>query len=50
MKSLDFAKRIIAKVFGMGRASKAKPSVLLDKAHDVYEAIGEEIDRHKAGA
>ncbi|MCX7028689.1 MAG: DUF2225 domain-containing protein [Spirochaetes bacterium] len=49
VKSLEFAKRMIAKVFGMGRASKAKPSVILDKAHDVYAAIGAEVDRLKAG-
>jgi uncharacterized protein (DUF2225 family) len=49
VKSLEFAKRMIAKVFGMGRATKAKPSVILDKAHDVYAAIGAEIDRLKAG-
>ena len=49
VKSLEFAKRMIAKVFGMGRATKAKPSVILDKAHDVYAAIGDEIDRLKAG-
>ena len=49
VKSREFAKRMIAKGFGMGRATKAKPSVLLDKAHDVYAAIGAEIDRLKAG-
>jgi len=49
VKSLEFARRKIAKVFGMGQATKAKPSVILDKAHDVYAAIGAEIDRLKAG-
>jgi uncharacterized protein (DUF2225 family) len=49
VQSLEFAKRMIAKVFGMGRVTKAKPSAILDKAHDVYAAIGAEIDRLKAG-
>jgi uncharacterized protein (DUF2225 family) len=40
---------VIAKVFGMGRVTKAKPSAILDKARDVYAAIGAEIDRLKAG-
>jgi uncharacterized protein (DUF2225 family) len=49
VQSLEFAKRMIAKVFGMGRVTKAKPSAILDKAHDVYAAISDEIDRLKAG-
>ena len=47
VETLDIAKRLIAKVFGVGRASKSKPSVLLDKAKEVYERIGEEIERIK---
>jgi uncharacterized protein (DUF2225 family) len=41
--SLEFAKRMIAKVFGVGRASKAKPSALLDQSKEIYALIGEEI-------
>jgi hypothetical protein len=43
--NLQFAKRMIGKVFGVGRASKAKPSVVLDKAKEIYERIGDEIKR-----
>ncbi|MFP4382947.1 MAG: DUF2225 domain-containing protein [Spirochaetia bacterium] len=41
--ALDRAKRTIAKIFGMGRASKDKPVVLLDNARDVYEEIAKEM-------
>jgi uncharacterized protein len=45
--SLEAAKRTIAKVFGMGRASKSKPSALLDMSKSIYASIGEEIARLK---
>ncbi len=45
--SLEFAKRTIAKVFGMGRASKSKPSALLDLSKKIYADIGDEIARLK---
>jgi uncharacterized protein (DUF2225 family) len=41
--SLEADKRMIAKVFGMGRASKARPSVLLDQAKKIYADIGAQI-------
>jgi uncharacterized protein (DUF2225 family) len=43
LASLDNAKRIIARVHGMGRASKAKPSVLLDRVRDLYDRINDEV-------
>ena len=45
--SLEFAKRMIAKVFGVGKASKSKPSVLLDQSKEIYALIGEEIGKLK---
>jgi hypothetical protein len=42
-KSLNRAKRTVAKIFGMGRASKNKPQAILDNARDVYEQIAEEL-------
>lgn len=42
-KALHRAKRTIAKIFGMGRASKNKPQAILDSARDVYEQIAEEL-------
>ena len=40
---LDKAKQIISRVHGMGRASKNKPSALLDKVKDLYTEINNEI-------
>lgn len=42
-KNLDFAKRTLAKIFGMGKASKKKPSAILDKAKDLYNTISAEL-------
>jgi uncharacterized protein (DUF2225 family) len=42
-KSLRMAKTTVAKLFGMGKASKEKPSALLDKARDLYALISEEV-------
>jgi hypothetical protein len=51
VESLEFAKRMIGKVFGVGKASKAKPSVVLDKAKEIYDRMGEEVKKLKdAGA
>jgi uncharacterized protein (DUF2225 family) len=41
--SLESSKRMIAKVFGMGKSSKSKPSSLLDLAKRIYNDIGKEI-------
>lgn len=41
--SLKKAKQIVARIFGMGRASKNKPQVLLDNARDVYDAMRAEL-------
>lgn len=44
IEMLTRAKRSIAKIFGMGRASKNKPSVLLDRARDLYADMGKELE------
>lgn len=41
-KRLDFAKRAVARLFGMGKASKDKPSALLDNARELYERMSAE--------
>ncbi len=43
IKSLEDSKRILSKVFGIGKASKAKPSVILEKAKVLFEKIGNEL-------
>jgi uncharacterized protein (DUF2225 family) len=44
--ALTRAKRTVARIFGMGKASKDKPAAILDNARDVYDeitkALGEE--------
>ena len=38
-------KRTIAKMFGLGKRSKAKPGPLLDKARDLYERLKAELNQ-----
>ncbi len=42
-KNLEFAKRTLSKIFGLGKASKKKPSAILDKAKDLYNTISDEL-------
>ncbi len=41
--SLETAKRTVARIFGMGKASKDKPSAMLDRAKDLFSKMGEEL-------
>jgi uncharacterized protein len=43
--TLQYARRMMAKIFGVGKSSKNRPSAILDQAKDVYEQMGEEIQR-----
>ena len=43
IESLLKLKRLISKTHGIGRATKAKPSTILEKAKDLYEKIGKEL-------
>ncbi len=42
-QSLTVARRSIARLVGMGKASKNKPGALIEKAKDLHHLIGEEI-------
>jgi len=42
--SLGEAKRIIARIFGIGKSSKAKPGPLLEHARTLYENISKELN------
>ena len=42
---LDNARKIVARVHGMGRASKSKPSAMLDKAKDLYKTMSSEVKK-----
>ena len=42
-EALENAKRIVARIFGMGRASKNKPVAILDNAKVLYDKLKEEL-------
>jgi uncharacterized protein (DUF2225 family) len=42
-RSLTNARRAIARLVGMGKSSKNKPTVLIEKAKDLHKLLGEEI-------
>jgi uncharacterized protein (DUF2225 family) len=42
--SLEESRRIIAKLFGMGKSSKDKPGPLLEHARELYDTINKEIN------
>jgi uncharacterized protein (DUF2225 family) len=46
--SLEDARRTIAKLFGMGKSSKDKPSAFLELARTVYDAINKELEETDA--
>lgn len=46
--ALARAKRTVARIFGMGRASKDKPAAILDNAREIYEEITRELGEEKS--
>ncbi|MDH4262569.1 MAG: DUF2225 domain-containing protein [Spirochaetia bacterium] len=38
-KILDYAKRYLSKLYGMGRSSKSKPSIIIDMSKELYDEI-----------
>jgi len=45
IQALENARRAVAKIFGMGRASKGKPSAILDLARSLHDQMGEQIKK-----
>ncbi len=45
IKALEKAKTTVARIFGMGKASREKPGSLLEKAKDLHASISEELKR-----
>ncbi len=43
LKKLDDSKKAIARIFGLGRSSKAKPGPLLETARGLYDKIAAEL-------
>jgi uncharacterized protein (DUF2225 family) len=48
-KNLQYDRRMMAKIFGAGKSSKNRPAAILDKAKEVYEQMGEELQRLQPG-
>ena len=44
--ALDEAKRTIARIFGVGKSSRAKPGPLLEHARSLYENISKELNEN----
>ncbi len=49
LEQLETIKRTISKIHGVGRASKDKPSTILEKAKALYDQVGQEIVTLKNG-
>ena len=47
-KKYIVTKRVISKLFGTGKSSKSKPSMILDMAHDLYDKISQYIKEIEA--
>ncbi len=47
-KLLETAKRFLSKLYGSGKSSKSKPSVIVDLAKDLYDGIGKLIEQQFA--
>ena len=43
LKKLDESKKAIARIFGLGKSSKAKPGPLLETARELYDNITNEL-------
>ena len=43
LKKLEDSKKAIARIFGLGKSSKAKPGPLLEVARDLYDKIAAEL-------
>ena len=43
LKKLSQAKTAIARIFGLGKSSKAKPGPLLEKSRDLYDKLSAEV-------
>jgi len=43
LASITKSKRAVARIFGMGRASKNKPAAILDNAKDLYDRMAKEL-------
>lgn len=47
--ALQYDRRMMAKIFGVGKSSKNRPAAILDNAKEVYEQMGEELAKLQPG-
>jgi uncharacterized protein (DUF2225 family) len=47
LKNIENARTIVSRVHGMGKASRSKPSAILEKARDLFGLIGDELETLK---
>ncbi|MDH5716265.1 MAG: DUF2225 domain-containing protein [Spirochaetia bacterium] len=47
-KMLEKAKRYLSKLYGTGKSSKSKPTVIVDMSKDLYDEIGKVLDTLKS--
>jgi len=48
--ALQYDRRMMAKIFGVGKSSKNRPTAILDNAKDVYEQMGAELEELAPGS
>ncbi len=48
-RAIENAKRIVSRLFGTGKASRSKPSAILEKAKDLYELMNKELKEQQVG-
>jgi len=48
--ALQYDRRMMAKIFGVGKSSKNRPAAILDNAKEVYEQMGVELEKLQPGA
>jgi uncharacterized protein (DUF2225 family) len=49
LASLQYARRMMAKIFGVGKSSRNRPTAILDNAKEVYEQMGVALQRLQPG-
>ncbi len=48
IENLEKAKKVVSKMFGFGKASKDKPSIIIDMSRDLYDEINQKVEELKA--
>lgn len=50
IEEFESAKRVVSKMFGLGKASKSKPSLILDMARELYDEMTAKVEEFKQQA